>query len=123
MYNPDYRLSTGNVAFISLFDTLPGYANPNVVRGESRGPDLAGVIRDKKKLLNRVRRIRGQIEAVEKALEGEQDCAVIMQTIAACRGAIHSLMAEVVEGHIRCPCRRSGSQSAVGKGPRRPGVD
>ena len=62
---------------------------------------MAHLIRDKKKLLNRVRRIRGQIDAVEKALEREQDCSPILMTIAACRGAINSLMAEVIEGHIR----------------------
>jgi DNA-binding FrmR family transcriptional regulator len=62
---------------------------------------MAHTIRDKNKLLNRVRRIRGQIEAVEKALEREDDCSAILMTIAACRGAIHSLMAEVIEGHIR----------------------
>jgi FrmR/RcnR family transcriptional regulator, repressor of frmRAB operon len=62
---------------------------------------MAHAVRDKKKLLNRVRRIRGQIDAVEKALDQEQDCSTILLTIAACRGAIHSLMAEVIEGHIR----------------------
>jgi DNA-binding FrmR family transcriptional regulator len=62
---------------------------------------MAHTIRDKNKLLNRVRRIRGQINAVEKALEQEQECSTILMTIAACRGAIHSLMAEVIEGHIR----------------------
>jgi DNA-binding FrmR family transcriptional regulator len=62
---------------------------------------MAHTIRDKKKLLNRVRRIRGQVEAIEKALEQEQDCAVLLQTIAACRGAINGLMPEVIERHIR----------------------
>lgn len=62
---------------------------------------MAHTIRDKQKLLNRVRRIRGQIDAVETALEEEQDCSTILLTIAACRGAINSLMAEVIEGHIR----------------------
>ncbi len=62
---------------------------------------MAHTIRDKKKLLNRVRRIRGQIDAVEKALDQEHDCSAILLTIAACRGAINSLMAEVIEGHIR----------------------
>jgi DNA-binding FrmR family transcriptional regulator len=62
---------------------------------------MAHTIRDKKKLLNRVRRIQGQIAAVEKALEEEQDCSTILLTIAACRGAINGLMAEIIEGHIR----------------------
>lgn len=62
---------------------------------------MAHTVRDKKKLLNRVRRIRGQVEAIEKALDQERDCSELLQTIAACRGAINGLMAEVIEGHIR----------------------
>jgi DNA-binding FrmR family transcriptional regulator len=62
---------------------------------------MAHITRDKKRLLDRVRRIRGQIDAVERALEEERECSSILQTIAACRGAINSLMAEVIEGHIR----------------------
>jgi DNA-binding FrmR family transcriptional regulator len=57
---------------------------------------------DKEKLVARVRRIRGQIEAVERGLNKEQeDCASTLQLLAACRGAINSLMAEVMEDHIR----------------------
>ncbi|MGH9775606.1 MAG: metal/formaldehyde-sensitive transcriptional repressor [Candidatus Acidiferrales bacterium] len=62
---------------------------------------MAHIIRDKKKLLNRVQRIRGQLNAIEKAVDEGHDCSVVLQTIAACRGAINGLMAEVVEGHIR----------------------
>jgi DNA-binding FrmR family transcriptional regulator len=62
---------------------------------------MAHTIRDKAKLLNRVRRIRGQVEAIERALDEEQDCSELLQTIAACRGAINGLMGEVIEGHIR----------------------
>jgi DNA-binding FrmR family transcriptional regulator len=62
---------------------------------------MAHTIKDKQKLINRVRRIRGQIEAIEKALDQEQECSRILQTIAASRGAINGLMAEVVEGQIR----------------------
>jgi FrmR/RcnR family transcriptional regulator, repressor of frmRAB operon len=58
--------------------------------------------KDKRKLLNRVRRIRGQIEAVERLLEAEKECGEVLQQIAACRGSINGLMAEVIEGHIRC---------------------
>ena len=57
--------------------------------------------REKSKVLNRVRRIRGQIEAVEPALEQEIGCADVMQLIAAARGAINGLMGEVMEDHIR----------------------
>jgi DNA-binding FrmR family transcriptional regulator len=62
---------------------------------------LAHIIRDKKKILNRVRRIRGQIEAIESAIDREADCSEVLHTISACRGAINSLMAEILEGHIR----------------------
>jgi FrmR/RcnR family transcriptional regulator, repressor of frmRAB operon len=62
---------------------------------------MAHTIKDKKKLLNRVRRVRGQIEAVERLLENENECTEILQQIAACRGSINALMSEVLEGHIR----------------------
>jgi DNA-binding FrmR family transcriptional regulator len=62
---------------------------------------MAHTIRDKQKLLNRVRRIKGQVEAVDRAIDGEQDCSVILHAIAACHGAIKGLMGEIIEGHIR----------------------
>ena len=62
---------------------------------------MAHTIRDKKKLLSRVRRIAGQVSAIERALEEEQDATDLLQTIAACRGAMNGLMSEVIEGHIR----------------------
>ncbi len=52
-------------------------------------------------MLNRIRRISGQVEAIESAIERCADCSDILHTISACRGAIDSLMAEVLEGHIR----------------------
>jgi FrmR/RcnR family transcriptional regulator, repressor of frmRAB operon len=57
--------------------------------------------REKLKLLNRVRRIRGQLEAVERALNQEIGCADVLQVITAARGAINGLMGEVMEDHIR----------------------
>ncbi len=57
--------------------------------------------KDKKKLLTRIRRIRGQTEALEKALEAGAECSGILQQIAAIRGAVSGLMTEVLEGHIR----------------------
>jgi FrmR/RcnR family transcriptional regulator, repressor of frmRAB operon len=62
---------------------------------------MAHTIKDKKRLLHRVRRIRGQIEAVERALSEERDCFAVLQLITACRGAVGGLMSEVLEGHIR----------------------
>jgi DNA-binding FrmR family transcriptional regulator len=53
-----------------------------------------------KKLIHRVRRIRGQVDGIERALQAESDCSEVLQMIAACRGAMNSLMAQVMEGHI-----------------------
>jgi FrmR/RcnR family transcriptional regulator, repressor of rcnA expression len=59
-------------------------------------------VREREKLVARARRIRGQIEAVERGLaSGQEDCADTLQLLAACRGGINSLMAEVMEDHIR----------------------
>lgn len=62
---------------------------------------MAHLTRDKRKILNRVRRIRGQVEALERALENEGECSSVLQLIASARGALNGLMAEVTEGHIR----------------------
>ena len=62
---------------------------------------MAHLTRDKQKLLNRVRRIRGQVEAIERTLEQEDECSSVLQTIAATRGALNGLMAQVLEGHVR----------------------
>ncbi len=62
---------------------------------------MSHTIREKAKLLARVRRIRGQVEGLERALDAEKGCAEILHQIAAARGAINGLMAEVLEEHIR----------------------
>jgi DNA-binding FrmR family transcriptional regulator len=56
----------------------------------------------KGKLLARVRRIRGQVDAIENTLNSDDhECSDLLQLIAATRGAINGLMNEVVEGHVR----------------------
>jgi DNA-binding FrmR family transcriptional regulator len=62
---------------------------------------MSHTAREKTKLLNRVRRIRGQIEAAERALETEHGCSEILHLLAAARGGMNGLMAEVIEDHIR----------------------
>jgi DNA-binding FrmR family transcriptional regulator len=62
---------------------------------------MAHTIADKQKLLNRVRRLRGQIDAIERALESEAGCTEIMRQLITARGAINGIMAEVVEDHIQ----------------------
>ena len=62
---------------------------------------MVHTIREKQKLLARVRRIRGQVEAIERALETDSGCERVMHLIAGVRGATAGLMAEVVEDHVR----------------------
>ena len=52
-------------------------------------------------MLARARRIKGQVEAIERALEGDSECEDILQLVASCRGALIGLMAELIEGHVR----------------------
>lgn len=72
---------------------------------------MAHTIHDKKKLLLRVRRIRGQVEALEKLLEQEAGCSEALHLTVACRGAMNSLMAELIEGHIRHHVLDSGANT------------
>jgi len=62
---------------------------------------MSHTIRQKPKLLARVRRIRGQVEAVERALEAEASCAEVLRLLASIRGAMNGLTAEVMEDHLR----------------------
>ncbi len=57
--------------------------------------------REHQKLLHRVKRLRGQLAAVERSLDAGNECADILMLLAAIRGGVNSLMAEVLEDHIR----------------------
>jgi DNA-binding FrmR family transcriptional regulator len=62
---------------------------------------MAHVQADKSKILARVNRIKGQLEAFSKAVDTDEDCYKVLQLLASCRGAMNGLMSEVVENHIR----------------------
>ena len=57
--------------------------------------------KNKTKLLARVRRLKGQIEAIERSLEGEVPCGEVLNLVASVRGAVNGLTAELIEDHIR----------------------
>lgn len=61
---------------------------------------MAHIQHDNKKLLIRVRRIAGQVAALEQALEAGDDCDAVLVQIAAAKGAMHGLMMEVLAGHL-----------------------
>jgi DNA-binding FrmR family transcriptional regulator len=62
---------------------------------------MAHTTKSKSRLQARVRRIRGQIEAIERGLDAEVGCNDILQLVASVRGAMNGLMVELVEDHLR----------------------
>jgi len=62
---------------------------------------MSHVAANKDGLLKRVKRIAGQIQAVQRALEADDDCAKTLHLVAATRGAINGLMDEIIEDHAR----------------------
>lgn len=72
---------------------------------------MAHTIRDKDKLIARVRRLKGQIEGIERALQAEKPCAEILRQLASVRGAMNGLTAEVMEDHLREHVLEAGNES------------
>ena len=62
---------------------------------------MAHTTRQKDKLIARVRRIKGQLEGIERALESEAACVEVLRQIASVRGAVSGLTAEVMEDYLR----------------------
>jgi len=78
------------------------YARPLEIPYYSEsGRALSHTTKDLKQQLARIRRIRGQVEAIERALRGDRDSEQILQLVASCRGALNGLMAVLIEGHLR----------------------
>jgi DNA-binding FrmR family transcriptional regulator len=77
---------------------------------------LSHISADKKDLITRINRIQGQLDGIKDAIQEDQDCALVLQQVAACRGAINSLMAEIIEDEIKChvlsPNARANSSEA-----------
>ena len=62
---------------------------------------MGHVANEKTKLLNRLKRLRGQLEGIQRAVEADEECANVLQQATACRGALDGFIAEVIEDHIR----------------------
>ena len=59
------------------------------------------ISKEKQKLLSRIKRLAGQIDAVERSVAEGDECADILMLLAAIRGGVNSLMAEILEDHVR----------------------
>ena len=62
---------------------------------------MAHTDRDRDKLLLRIKKIRGQVDGIQRKLVEGGDCFAVLQTVASCRGALTGLMTEIIEGHVR----------------------
>jgi DNA-binding FrmR family transcriptional regulator len=62
---------------------------------------MSHIEKEKQKLIARIKRIRGQVDSIERSLTTDDDCADVLMLLANVRGGINSLMAEVLEDHIR----------------------
>ena len=94
---PSAAERTGLAVGVRLRYTPRGYRS----REPRRKYSMAHVSSEKTKLLNRLKRIRGQLEAIERAVESDGECARVLQQATACRGALDGFIAEVIEDHIR----------------------
>ncbi len=73
---------------------------------------MTTIDKEKQKLIARIKRIRGQVDSIERSLSSGDDCADILMLLANVRGGVNSLMAEVLEDHIRLHLLTSGKNSA-----------
>lgn len=72
---------------------------------------MSHISREKLDLINRTKKVVGQLEAVQRALEEDAHCSDVLQRLAAARGAINSLMGELMEDHIRHHMPRNSKSS------------
>jgi len=61
---------------------------------------MAHLEANKKKIVNRLKRIKGQVEGIERLIEKDEDCIKTLQTLAACRGAINGLFSDLTQDHL-----------------------
>src|ERR1700736_5686493 len=87
------------IPYYGMYHTPIGYSNRN--RCISRRLTMSHDEREKVKLLQRIRKLRGQLDAGERALRAKDDCGDQLMLLAAVRGGVNSLMGEVLETHIR----------------------
>ncbi|RAR52844.1 DNA-binding FrmR family transcriptional regulator [Paraburkholderia unamae] len=88
-----------------IFNGANLYSLPVLTYTANQYPEIDPVMphspEEKKRVLTRVRKVRGQLDALERALVEGAECAPVLQQLAAIRGAINGVMAGVLESHLR----------------------
>lgn len=99
---------------MSLGHTVPGLGLDTIPLLGSQG-QMSHTSREKLDLVNRTKKVIGQLEAILRALNDDEQCADVLQRLAAARGSINSLMAELMEDHIRnhMPSNSKSSEEAA----------
>lgn len=77
---------------------------------------MGHTIREKDKLIARINRIKGQLDAVSQVLNAEEDAYKLLQLLSSSRGALTGLMGEILEGHIlehvvEAPTKKDAAQA------------
>jgi DNA-binding FrmR family transcriptional regulator len=103
-------MNAGGVA--AGYATLGGYRIGACPTSMEKVQHVSHLSREKLDLVNRTKKIRGQIDSVERALDEDAPCADVLQRLAAARGAINGLMAELLEDHVRHHMPRKTKTSA-----------
>lgn len=74
---------------------------------------MSHLSKQKLDLVNRTKKVIGQLESVLRGLTDDEQCADVLQRLAAARGAINSLMGELLEDHVRNHIPRSKTSEAA----------
>lgn len=77
---------------------------------------MSHTIRQKTRLLARIRRLKGQMEAVERAIEAEAPCSDVLNLVASIRGAVNGLTSELIEDHVREHVVSASDEAARSRG-------
>jgi DNA-binding FrmR family transcriptional regulator len=85
-------------------------SNKKFIKVDIMKDKIPEISREKQKLLFRIKRIQGQFAAVQRALTAGDECADILMLLAAIRGGVNGLMAEVLEDHIRLHMMNPGHE-------------
>jgi DNA-binding FrmR family transcriptional regulator len=69
---------------------------------------------EKRALVVRLRKIKGQIEGIEKMVEADADCSDLLMQVVSSRRALKSFSEEVLESHLHT-CIEGASSPAEGR--------
>ena len=73
---------------------------------------MSHIQHDNADLIARVRRIGGQVGAVERALQSGAACSEVLHQVAAVRGAVNGLLDEIIAEHLEAHVSRPGLDDA-----------